>query len=71
MNCKKNGVGVDFGGGHVYVGDKYRCPICKDEIVSTNPKPCYDENHTLCAEYVKIEYADAVNSIFSLAQDKT
>ena len=37
MICAQNGVYCDYGHGHVYVGDKYRCPICGAEVVDTNP----------------------------------
>jgi hypothetical protein len=34
MSCQKNGVVLHFGGGHCYIGDKFKCTVCDYEIVN-------------------------------------
>jgi DNA-directed RNA polymerase subunit RPC12/RpoP len=36
MVCDKNSVGADFGNGHVYPSDRFRCPQCGTMILATN-----------------------------------
>jgi len=54
MKADKNGVGADFGNGHVYCGDRYKCPICNTMIIKTNAAPIYDANYDSQREYLKI-----------------
>lgn len=51
----KNEVGVDFGHGTVYAGDKYVCPGCWSEVISTNAVPHSDPNYKYHSEYVAME----------------
>ena len=44
MIIEKNGVGVHFGHGHVYPGDKYKCENCDFEVILTNQYPVYEKN---------------------------
>lgn len=57
MRCDKNGVGADFGNGHVYPSDRYKCPSCGQEILyATNP--IYDKDHTSQDEYLDCKKKD-------------
>lgn len=51
MTCTKTGIGVNFGNGHVYAGDKYGCK-CGREIISTNPQAGYDPEYRYKTEYL-------------------
>ena len=42
MPPKENGLGVRFGATHVYCGDMYECPSCKNQIIKTAPMPIFD-----------------------------
>ena len=39
------GVGVDYGYGHVYPGDIWRCPACKNSFVHTIGNAISDTNY--------------------------
>jgi len=52
MRCDKTGVGVDFGNGHVYAGDRYKCPACGNEVVATNSNPYFDPEYKFKDEYL-------------------
>jgi len=54
MRCDKNGVGADFGHGHVYPGDRYRCPECGSQILATIGTPISDPGYNTQEEYLKI-----------------
>ncbi len=54
MNCDKNGVGADFGNGHVYASDRFKCPICGLAILATNPNPIQDPKYQTQDEYLRI-----------------
>jgi hypothetical protein len=51
MHCEKNGVGIDFGNGHVYPGDKFKCPGCRHEII-TATRPSFDPEYAYQDEYI-------------------
>lgn len=55
MRCDKNGVGADFGFGHVYAGDRFKCPECGLEILVCNGAPGHDPEYKLHAEYLKMK----------------
>lgn len=55
MFCEKNGVGADYGHGHVYPGDLYKCPDCGVLILSTVGKPIQDSNYSTQDSYIKME----------------
>lgn len=57
MRCIENGVGTDFGNGHVYAGDKYRCKSCGFEIISTNERAHYDPEYRAHQHYLKMQNA--------------
>jgi hypothetical protein len=50
--CTKNGVGADFGLGHIYPGDTFKCPKCGLGILATNSKPIFDPGHSSQDDYV-------------------
>ena len=55
MHCDKNGVGADFGNGHVYPADRYKCLKCGNTILATNKASTHDPNYAMQDEYLKIE----------------
>jgi len=52
MYCKKNGIGIHYGNGHVYAGDRYVCSICGVSIVVAINLPNYDPNLDQQDEYI-------------------
>jgi hypothetical protein len=54
MRCDKNGVGADFGHGHVYAGDRFKCPQCGKMILVTNYSANFDREYKQQEEYLKI-----------------
>lgn len=54
MRCIKNGVGADFGGGHVYASDKWGCDKYGAEVLVTNERPNYDPEYKHHDSYVRI-----------------
>lgn len=54
MRCDKNSVGADYGHGHVYAADRFRCPKCGAMILATNPKAYSDPEHKYQDEYLRI-----------------
>lgn len=55
MKCDKNGVGADFGRGHVYPADRYVCKICGQQILATNLNPIQDPEYRTQDEYLKMD----------------
>jgi len=55
MRCSKNGVGAEYGPGHVYPGDEFTCPQCGHKILSTNGKPIHDPEHKTQDEYLQMD----------------
>jgi DNA-directed RNA polymerase subunit RPC12/RpoP len=55
MRCDKNGVGADFGNGHVYASDRYKCDECGAMILKTNREPVHDPEHKWQDEYLKMD----------------
>jgi hypothetical protein len=53
MRCDKNGVGFDWGRGHVYPSDRYKCPECGIEILAMNGRPISDPDYNTQEEYLK------------------
>jgi DNA-directed RNA polymerase subunit RPC12/RpoP len=51
MSCLKNGVGADFGFGHVYPSDSYRCSGCGHVVLQTNPSAIHDPDYKLFTVY--------------------
>jgi len=54
MRCDKNGVGADFGRGHVYPADRFKCPRCGWETLVTNNAPSFDPDYKFQDEYLKM-----------------
>jgi len=52
MRCDKNGVGVDYGHGHVYPGDRHKCDQCGAMIIYTNAAPIHDPDYNTQDEYL-------------------
>lgn len=52
MRCDKNGVGADWGNGHVYPADRYKCDFCGYTILSTNQNSIHDPDHETQDEYL-------------------
>lgn len=55
MRCDKNGVGVNFGHGHVYAGDRFKCPECGYMVIVANDKSDYDPNLNHQDEYFNMD----------------
>jgi predicted RNA-binding Zn-ribbon protein involved in translation (DUF1610 family) len=55
MRCDKNGVGVNYGHGHVYPSDRFKCPECGLMILKTNDAPDYDPNLSHQDEYLNMD----------------
>jgi len=55
MRCEKNGVGADFGNGHVYASDRFICDTCGHMILATNQNAVYDPDHKSQEEYLSME----------------
>lgn len=56
MFCQKTGVGVDYGGGHVYPGDAFYCADCGAHIVHTN-ELSYQDPKYMREFYVPMKYS--------------
>lgn len=56
MICECNGLAADFGGGHCYIGDSYKCPSCGAETLATNAHPFSDPDHckTISGKYLQM-----------------
>lgn len=67
MNCDKTGVGADFGGGHVYRGDRFKCPTCGLEILATAIGASMDIGHIQQNEYLWMGWRDGA---FGVDQEK-
>ena len=52
MICDKNSVGIDYGHGHVYPGDRHKCQNCGIAIISTNKASIHDPNYDTQDEYL-------------------
>jgi len=51
MKVDKNGVGVDFGNGHVYCSDRYICLGCGATVLHALGAS-FDPHHELQNEYI-------------------
>ena len=54
MICDKNGVGANFGLGHVYSGDRFKCLVCGMMILVCNSAPNYDPDLSKQYEYLNM-----------------
>lgn len=52
MKPEKNGVGADFGNGHVYNSDRFWCRSCGATVMVTVNNPMYDPKYEACEEYL-------------------
>lgn len=55
MQCIKNGVGADYGHGHVYPGDLYKCGVCGFELLSTVGNPTSDIKYEIQDLYIRVK----------------
>lgn len=55
MMCLKNGVGADYGHGHVYPGDSFVCKSCGIQILATNRGPIFDPEYSTQDAYIKMK----------------
>ena len=55
MLCFKNGVGIDYGNGHVYPSDIFECPYCQVRIAATNRNSIHDPEHKTQDAYINME----------------
>ena len=56
MRCTKNGIGADFGNGHIYPTDKFECPECGIEVLDSGNQNAYqDPDHKIQQEYVDMK----------------
>lgn len=58
MRCDKNGIGADFGNGHVYVADRYICKTCGNLVLSTNRTAMFDPDYKYQSEYLTMKKQD-------------
>jgi len=68
MRCDKNGVGADFGNGHVYASDRWRCPQCGTMILATRRKAYYErpeERGRVQDEYLEMTVSDAIPTVLA------
>lgn len=54
MICHKNSVGANYGHGHIYPGDRFKCPECGWMIIATNRGPDYDPELNHQDEYLNM-----------------
>ena len=54
MRCDKNSVGANFGHGHIYPGDRFKCPSCGMMILVCNSSPDFDPKLTHQTEYLNM-----------------
>lgn len=52
MYCDKNSVGADFGNGHVYASDRFKCPGCGMMLLNSNETPYFDPEYKLMDAYL-------------------
>ena len=55
MLCDKNSVGANFGRGHVYPADRFKCPVCGAMVLVTNRVASFDPNYNFQDEYLNME----------------
>lgn len=53
MQCHTNGVGLDWGHGHVYPADVYICPICGKKTAYAE-RSILDKDYDMQVEYIKM-----------------
>lgn len=76
MRCDKNSVGADFGDGHVYPADRFKCPICEKMVLVSNRAPSFDPDYTFQDEYLDMnktakEVKNITDKIFSTVDEIT
>ena len=55
MQCDKNSVGANFGNGHVYPADRFKCPDCGYAILATNRMSSFDPDYNFQEEYLEMK----------------
>lgn len=54
MRCDKNGVGANFGNGHVYPSDRFKCPECGAMVLITVSNLIYDPGLNTQEEFLNM-----------------
>ena len=54
MSCHKTGVGINYGNGHVYPGDIYKCKECEFEMIVSEGRSVHDANLNIYSEYINM-----------------
>jgi len=62
MTCDKNGIGADFGHGHIYAGDRFKCMQCGKEILATNAVAYQDPEYKIKSEYLVMTQPQLISS---------
>ena len=52
LECVKNGVGLDYGQGHISASDLYACPVCGVSIAKANDAGYVDPDHQFHDLYI-------------------
>jgi hypothetical protein len=55
MLCDKNSVGANFGHGHVYPADRFKCPTCGAMALISNRSPSFDPDYKFQEEYLNMD----------------
>ena len=56
MRCTKNGIGADFGNGHIYPTDKFECPECGIEVLDSGNQNAYqDPDHKIQQDHLEMK----------------
>ena len=66
MLCDKNGVGADFGEGHVYPSDRFKCKTCGHLVLTTNRSSIYDPDYRTQDEYLTMDTKQETNQRYRI-----
>lgn len=55
MKCTKTGIGVDYGNGHVYSGDRFQCENCGADIIHANNSSYHDPEYKSKDVYLNMD----------------
>ena len=61
MRCETNGVGADYGRGHVYPGDTYKCKTCGVLALHCIDNAVHDPDYTKFKQYVDCTKQNEIN----------
>ena len=60
MTVAEQGLGADYGNGHVYLGSIYACPACGMKVLSTNTNAIRDVAHQYARSYIRMATPEEV-----------